>query len=157
EFPAEAEKRRQYQYRCQIETAAGDWAEARRYLALALGAEGTGHAALCDAVRRQGEVAPFVQGFALLHWLRLGATALLAGAAEGGDFLKAAAGGVLDWPWCKGEAGADYPAPGVLRRVAVVRAARGEPGPTLAALRRLGEMLRDGPAVLYAVLLAAQA
>ena len=143
EFPAEADKERQYQYRCQLETAAGEYSEARRFLARSLRLTESGHAALGAAVADLGRVSTVAQGFALLHWFRLGATAALDGAADERDaFLKGVESAeALDWAWCAGRVTDDYPTHGILRRVAVIRALRGEAEQAVAALRRLAEIL----------------
>jgi hypothetical protein len=161
EFPAEADKERQYQYRSQLETAAGCFDEARKYLARGLRIKEASHAALAEAITSLGDQAKMVQGFALLHWLRLGVTAIMNGAAEeSAGFLAAVTtSGLLEGPWCRGEL-TDYPVHGILRRVAVVRAVRRETGAALSALERLGEILEGDPTervVLQALRLAAHA
>ena len=102
EFPAEVDKERQYQYRCQLETAAGEYAEARRFLARSLRLPDCSHAALAGAVADLGGVSASAQGFPLLHWFRLGAAAALAGAGDERDaFLEAVErAGALNWEWC---------------------------------------------------------
>jgi tetratricopeptide (TPR) repeat protein len=50
EFPAEVDKERQYQYRSQLETAAGDFPTARRYLARSLRLAQDSHEALASAI-----------------------------------------------------------------------------------------------------------
>jgi hypothetical protein len=161
EFVAVGDKDRQYQYRSQLETAAGNFAEARRYLAHSLGLDSDMHAALAGAILVVGERSRIEQGFALLHWLRLGVTAALdAVHTEAAAFLAAVATpGVLDSPWCQGEM-TDYPVHGILRRVAVVQALRGDVAAAVASVRRLGDILDSEPTerlVLDAVRLAAHA
>jgi hypothetical protein len=143
EFVALADKERQYQYRSQLETAAGVFSDAHHWLALSLRLDDDRHLALARAVQHLGESSEIAQGFAQLHWFRLGVTALLDGATEeGSGFLSAFRLARADhWPWSLGERGNDYPAHGILRRVAVIHAARGELGDATDALRRLAEML----------------
>jgi hypothetical protein len=162
EFPAEADKERQYQYRCQLETAAGDFAAARRYLARSLRLADDSHEALASAVAALGEQSVFAEGFAQLHWFRLGVTACLDGREdEGGAFLAALdRAGALGWCWSRADGPEDYPAHGILRRVAVVHGLRGEAGPAVDSLRRLAHLLSGGQAehfVLQTARLAAHA
>lgn len=142
EFPAAADKERQYQYRCQLETAAGAF-EARHWLALSLRLDNDGHPALAAAIQDLGESPSIDQGFAQIHWFRLGVTALLDGAEdEGSAFLMAVREArALSWPWSLGERGDEYPAHGILRRVAVIHAAAGEVGRVNETLRRLTRIL----------------
>jgi hypothetical protein len=162
EFPTQADKERQYQYRSQLETAAGCFPEARRCLARSLGQEDPSHATLAEAIRRLGDESLFGQGFAILHWFRLGTTAALDGADQERDaFLGAVAeAGTLDLPWCKGQVTEEYPTHGILRRVALMRAMRGEAEAAITALGRLGEVtavVRTIRVVLQAIRLAAHA
>jgi hypothetical protein len=161
EFVAEEDKQRQYQYRSQLETAAGCFEAARTYLARGLGIKEDSHAALAEAISSLGGQAKMLQGFALLHWFRLGVDATVNGNdGERASFLAAvSASGLLEGPWCQGEP-TDYPVHGILRRVAVVRAVRRETDAALAALRRLDKILDSDPmerVVLQAIRLAAHA
>lgn len=162
EFTAAANRERQYQYRCQLETAAGAFADARCWLARSLRVESADHLALATAIGGLVAVSPIAQGFAQLHWLRLGATALLDGEEdERADFFKALqATQALDWPWSVGGHGDGYPVHGILRRVAVAHAALGQTGRAVDALRRLTKVTdgreREG-AALAAIRLAAHA
>jgi hypothetical protein len=162
EFPGVADQERQYQYRSQLETAAGNWADARRWLARSFRLEGDAHTALAAHIQKLADVSPVAQGFGLLHWLRLGASALGAGARDEGDAFLAAIreADVLAWPWCRGEQGSYYPVHGILRRVAVIAAHRTDPDRAAEALTRLAAVLPDGTeerAILSAIRLAAHA
>jgi len=143
EFPAEADKLRQYQYRCQLETALGDFAEARRCLARSLSLRQDTHETLAAAISNLNEPSPAAAGFAQLHWFRLGVAACLGtDTAESDAFLSAVdRSGALEWPWSRLDGPADYPVHGILRRVAVIRALRGEAGPATDVLRRLATIL----------------
>jgi hypothetical protein len=162
EFPAEADRERQYQYRSQLEAAAGNFAAARSYLARSLRLQEDSHEALASAIAALGEQSLGAQGFAQLHWFRLGVAACLEGQEdEGGAFLGAVErSGALGWPWSRVDGPTDYPAHGILRRVAAVRGLRGEAGPAVDALRRLASLLSGPQAdrlVLQTVRLAAHA
>ena len=69
EFVSEYDRQRQYQYRCQIETFAGKLADARSWLSKSLGIENKTHMDLAKTIKALDGNA---QGFALLHWTRIG-------------------------------------------------------------------------------------
>lgn len=160
EFPGQSDQERQYQYRCQLETAAGEFAEARRFLALSLRLEAESHSALAQGIAAIDN--PFAQGFAHLHWFRLGVTACLDNdSEESKSFLDAVAESkALDWPWSCLDGPSDYPVHGILRRTAVIQAFCGEYHVPARVLRRLGDLLSGEDAdrfVLQAIRLAAHA
>ncbi len=162
EFPAEADEFRQYQYRSQLETAIGDFVEARRFLARSLGLTTDTHSAIATAIRRLNESSPVASGFAQLHWFRLGVTAHLDGdTIESGDFLEAVnETDALNWAWSRLDGPIDYPVHGILRRVAVINALRGQWKPSLNALKRLASLLAGkftDRVVLQTIRLAAHA
>ena len=142
EFPAEADKERQYQYRSQLETAAGNFGEARRYLARSLRLKEDSHEALASGITALGEQSVVAEGFAHLHWFRLGVTACLDGSKDEADAFLAAVekAGALDWRWSRADGPTDYPAHGILRRAAVIRGLRGEAGASIDLLRRLARL-----------------
>jgi hypothetical protein len=131
EFESETDRARQWQYRCELETAAGAYSEARRYLALALGAQTHTH----DAISERLSQLPigFGQGFLLLHWCRIGA---MAGKShdqrEFEAFQEAWKNSSLrNSTWSSGldlEGGllAVYPSHGILRHLSVIAAAAGD-------------------------------
>jgi hypothetical protein len=160
EFSGHDDKERQYQYRCHLETQAGEFASALGWLGRSLCVPPS-HDAVAGAIEGLSEDA-VQQGFALMHWLRLGSAALLAGAdaeADAKQFWDAwERSGLANQGWCTGKC-TDYPAHSILRRLASACAARGLYGralAALAALRELGPMI-GGQNVLGAILLAAQA
>jgi tetratricopeptide (TPR) repeat protein len=162
EFPAEADKERQYQYRSQLEAAAGNFAEARIYLARSLRLKADSHEAIASAIVALAEQSPFAEGFAHLHWFRLGVTACLDGNQEDATAFLAAVEhtGALDWRWSRADGPADYPAHGILRRAAVLRGLRSEADLAVENLRRLAHLLsgkQAGHFVLQTVNLAAHA
>lgn len=118
EFSSENDQRRQYQYRCQIETYSGDLAAARSWLAKSLCVEADTHFALAERVKALDGVE---QGFVLLHWSRIGMEAGRRGLKEDlNQFLEAFYQNGLDSsPWIK-QQGQEYPAHGIRRHLAVV-------------------------------------
>jgi len=162
EFPAQADKERQYQYRSQLETAAGNYAEARRWLARSLRLADDSHEALAGSIAALAEVSAVAEGFAQLHWFRLGVSAFLADNRAEAEAFRAAVekAGALDWRWSRADGPEDYPAHGILRRVAILRGLRGEAKPATDALRRLAGLLSGSLGdhlVLETVRLAAHA
>ena len=97
---------------------------------------------------RLGDQSSSDQGFPLLHWFRLGTTAVLEGAdSERDEFLSAVADtGILNSLWCKGDATEEYPTHGILRRAALVRSMLDEPEAALVLLSRLHEVTKGGGA-----------
>ena len=134
EFTTPGDKARQYQYRCHLETLAGDFATAREYLAKSLGMEKINHSEIAQEINKLEGIP---QGFALLHWLRLGTTAYLDNnLAEWSEFLKAFQQAKLQHnSWCQGKELDDYPTHGILRRMTLIEAIEGKA--TIAALGRL--------------------
>jgi hypothetical protein len=162
EFPAQADQERQYQYRSQLEAAAGNFAAARRYLAQSLRLSEDSHEAIAAAIAALAEQSLFAEGFAQLHWFRLGVTASLDGHREEADAFRSAVdrAGALDWRWSRADGPTDYPAHGILRRAAVLHALRGKAEPATESLHRLAHLLSGEQArhfVLQTVRLAAHA
>jgi hypothetical protein len=162
EFPAQADKERQYQYRSQLEAAAGDFPAARHYLARSLRLQEASHDALAAGIAALGQQSAVAEGFAQLHWFRLGVTACLDGHTEEGNAFLAAVecAGALDWRWSRTDGPTDYPAHGILRRAAVIHGLCDRPGEALDTLRRLANLLSGEQAqhpVLQTVRLAAHA
>jgi hypothetical protein len=161
EFHNRIDKERQYQYRCQLETLAGNFATAREFLAWSLHAPAS-HSAIADAIQRLAHE-PVEQGFALMHWLRLGSALLLAESFEAVEEAKQFQAALersilLDSSWCMGRY-ANYPAHSILRRLAVIQAVQSRDEQalqSLATLRRLAPV-ESGHIVLCTILLAAQA
>lgn len=135
DFDSPADVARQHQYRAHLEAVARDFSAARVHLAQGIGAAGPEHSALALRVL---ELEGFAQGFAALHWLRLGALAICAEDDMEASAFRAAVSmsGVLEAGWCQG-APMVYPAHGILRRVALFHAESGNVGATAAALKRL--------------------
>ncbi|HJQ32505.1 MAG TPA: hypothetical protein VJ866_10005 [Pyrinomonadaceae bacterium] len=159
EFLSEDDRERQWQYRCHLETLAGDFDAALAFLARSLKAAPS-HASVASAVADlAGE--PVEQGFALMHWLRLCSAMLLSpGAARGGAAEAEAALEGFDPdsnPWCCGQ-NVYYPAHSILRHLAVIRASRGAGGEALRLLGLLRRLcLSEEDIGVAFILLAAQA
>jgi hypothetical protein len=137
EFTATADKERQYQYRCQLEIAAGDLTRARQFLARSLRLEDDTHAFIAHAIRSLEGAANPAQGFALLHWCRLGVAACMSSTEDAAGFRTALeSSGLLTSPWCVGKV-PGYPTHGILRRVAVIHTLAGDADAAVHTLRLL--------------------
>jgi hypothetical protein len=125
EFTTPGDKARQYQYRCHLETLAGNFAIAREYLAKNFELEDNSHNALARYITTLED---FYQGFALLHWLRLGTIAYLDNNhSEWQEFSIALKQFKLSNNlWCKGQQSTHYPTHGILRRIALIDAIEGK-------------------------------
>ena len=154
EFDAPSDVARQHQYRCQLETFAGDLRTARSFLANSLGVETT-HAAIATQIANLPRVP---QGFALLHWLRLGA-AVLGGRDDEDRAAFASAlsqSKVHTWPWCVDSGFVEYPAHGIRRQMALILARQKQNGDALSMLGRLRALAPDATApVLMRLIVAA--
>lgn len=122
EFHGRSDKERQYQYRCHLETLSGNFVPAREFLAQSLHAPSS-QASIADAIQELADE-PVEQGFALMHWMRLGAALLLAAglvAVEEAKQFRVALerSNLLDSSWCTGQR-INYPAHSILRRLAVI-------------------------------------
>jgi hypothetical protein len=144
EFDAPSDVARQHQYRCQLETFAGDLRTARSFLANSLGVATT-HAAIATQIANLPRVP---QGFALLHWLRLGA-AVLGGRDDEDRAAFASAlsqSKVHTWPWCVDSGFVEYPAHGIRRQMALILARQKQNGDALSMLGRLRALAPDATA-----------
>lgn len=123
EFIAHDDLARQQQYRCQLETFIGKYAEAREWLARSLSYTGADHLGIGDAIVSLSDAK---QGFALLHWSRIALFAARSfDRAELNAFMQvfdctplSKSGWVMASP-------AEYPAHGIRRHLAVAFAATG--------------------------------
>ena len=135
EFSSEDDRARQRQYRSHLETIAGNFAAARGQLGRSLGLDVFTHDAIGKAVVALGN--PQAQGFALLHWLRLGRAAALIVGPERDEFLAAVkTSKVSDLAWVKGGFD-DYPVHGILRQLAGIHALQGSVNEALGSLTHL--------------------
>lgn len=124
EFTTPGDKAIQYQYRCHLETLAGDFKQAKEYLVKSFGIEDNSHSAISQHIKT---LEGFAQGFALLHWLRLGIIAYLDNNAEWSEFIQAFKKEKFQYnSWCQGQQWDSYPVHGILRRVALIEAIEGK-------------------------------
>lgn len=117
EFSSESDRLRQYQYRCQIETFAGNIGSARAWLAKSLGTDKDNHNDLAETIKA---LEGYSQGFALLHWTRIG---MEAGRLSLNDELKQFIDAFLknkleSSPWIKQQE-QEYPAHGIRRHLSI--------------------------------------
>ena len=155
EFTTPGDKAIQHQYRCQLETIAGNFATARDYLAKSINSADSSHDAIADSIFN---LADFPQGFALLHWLRLGTISYSTDNNEWTEFAKALKQSkLLNNPWCMGQQSNNYPTHGILRRVALIELIQGERN--VAAIGRLRNLnpIEQGNFILCIIQCAAYA
>jgi tetratricopeptide (TPR) repeat protein len=164
EFSNTYDKLRQYQYRCHIEAADGKFVEARKFLARSLHPEGLipdniSHTDLARRIRSFTESSSR-QAFYLFHWLRLGAHICQSNdTLEKQEFMNALNNSeLLKLSWCVGRE-CDYPAHGILRRLALIYASQGSAKEGLESLNRLHDLAPFSldRLVLATISLAAQA
>jgi hypothetical protein len=171
EFSSMDDKARQYQYRCHLETIAGEFEAARRFLLMSilkteqLSQIGS-HQDIASQLSTTGKNRSGRLDddgnyrFHLQHWLRIGAHAYLRGAvSEQKDFTSAVnRSNVMNSSWCIGNE-ADWPAHGILRSVAVIRAAQSDASAAQEILRLLEDntVVDVNHIVLAMIVLAAQA
>lgn len=150
EFTTEDDRARQRQYRSHLETVAGNFPAAREQLARSLSLDVFTHHALGNAIVALGKSS--AQGFALLHWLRLGRAAAAAPGSERDDFFAALkASKVFELGWLKG--GFDgYPVHGILRQAAAIHAIQGSVNEALGSLTHLR---RARPGMVLATIVVA--
>lgn len=123
EFISVNDRRRQYQYRCQIETFAGNLLDARSWLAKSLEIEAVSHNELAEAI---SALDVCTQAFALLHWTRIGMEAGRRSLKdELSSFFDAYRQNHLSLsPWVKQQV-QEYPAHGIRRHLAIFLAISG--------------------------------
>jgi hypothetical protein len=141
EFSTASDTLRQQQYRAQLETYAGHFEDARRWLARSLGIDDTSHEAIATSV---SSCEGHAEGFALLHWTRIGAFAGLVGAsAELGLFMSAMRRARIHAsPWVT-DPHKEYPAHGVRRMLTIALAAHGAVDEALSVIGQLRALEPD--------------
>jgi hypothetical protein len=155
EFVDPDHKKRQFQYRCQLETYAGDFQAARKCLAASLEVPDPVHDTIASAIK---DLDVLSQGFPLLHWLRLGVYELTAGRTAGSDFPTALTrSGLLSSPWALAD-GLPYPAHGVRRQIALFHAVSRDEHAALSALGHLRALTprQEGSPLLSMITIAAR-
>jgi len=139
EFSTSDDKKRQYQYRCHLEILAGDFVSAREFLALSLGLDEPSHEAIAAAIAALIDE-PSAQGFALTHWLHLGARTLIGGHFDSARFSTALSNsGLLNSRWCLGQV-PDYPAHSIFRRIAAIHAVQKETARAVTVIEALNRL-----------------
>ena len=148
EFLLDGDKRRQYQYRSEVEAIGGEWSSARKYLAMSLGIEDNSHASIAGHIKQIGN--SIEQGFALLHWTRIGGMAAVDGIPqELAEFTLAIKREKFEFvDWVQGK-WSSYPSHGILRRMAAVYAANRDLTGTLQTLSRLGAIVNEKPRPIF--------
>jgi len=141
EFVTIEDKERQYQYRSQLENISGNFTVAREYLAksLRLNTDAT-HSDIAHKIQQLDTIP---QGFALLHWLRLGNKTYQSNPAEWQEFKQVLKKSkfLTDNPWClAAENYRNYPVHGILRRVASLSLKQQNFDRAQLALTRLSEL-----------------
>jgi hypothetical protein len=159
EFSNQDDKERQYQYRAHLECLCHNFVGSRKYLARSLRHSDVSHSAISSALIDLGDN-KIGQGFALMHWLRIGAVSRIVGdAAEFSSFSSAfEQSGLNQSSWCEGHE-REYPVHSILRRLAVINAGNGKIEQALASLNRLKRVTRleSKRLTLGVILLAAYA
>ncbi len=147
QFSDEDDRRRQFQYRSEVEAIAEQWQTAREYVAKGIGSSAVNHTGLAEYIANLPEDE---QGFPLLHWTRIGGMAAVAGDAdEFQDFAAAWRTSRFDQSnWLDGEI-AFYPTHGILRRLACIYAALGDDAKVIETLRSLRSVVKANPTTLF--------
>jgi hypothetical protein len=145
EFALEDDKRRQYQYRSNLETVAKKYREAAEWLAKSF-APGTSPDRLAESIGGLSE-GP-AKEFLALHFLRIAAAAVLDGDPAAASFAlgQISPGGPGPFePWRgQKEPPGHYPSHGILRRLAVIDAYQGRLDEAERSLDRLDRITREG-------------
>lgn len=144
EFARQQDKERQYQYRCHLETLAGDFDAARFYLLKSLypidDKKSVSHNELLKEINSLEEEKQFKYFFTLAHWLRLGAVAARcetdAQKMEFDNFYPVfLTSGCLETDFTE-----DFPAHLILKNIAVIESARDKPETALKMLEKLSKI-----------------
>jgi hypothetical protein len=148
EFAHEGDRLRQWQYRCELETVAGEWGLAREYLAKSLGLTDASHDVIADHLQALPD--DFGKAFCLLHWTRIGSVSAASGdREESASFLSAfRRTKIQHTPWCVGEA-TTYPAHGILRHIAVATAGSGDSKATIECIGNLRRVVEIKPRPIF--------
>jgi hypothetical protein len=125
QFDDPADVARQKQYRCQLETYAGNMSSARSWLARSLGITDDSHSEIANFIDSLTD--HWAQGFALIHWCRIGSYSLIHDNAESEAFWMAFKDtkNFRNNRWFR-EDSLDYPAHGIRRFLAPLLAHYGE-------------------------------
>jgi hypothetical protein len=165
EFSDPKDRARQYQYRCHLETIAGNFTAARRYLIWSIRKAETAepdlsHAAIARLIVEPTDDPPWLQDFTVSHWLRLGARICLQESPERESFIGAYDNSRLFKAYDSNPSTwSDFPIHNILRFLAVIEASQKRFDPALAALERLHNLDPIGKTefVMATILCACQA
>jgi hypothetical protein len=164
EFSDANDKARQYQYRCHLETLAGDYPAARRYLIWSIRKAETqeqdeSHAAIGKLLNEETDEPKWQRDFTVSHWLRLGKTICLNPAPEQEKFLRAYDASDAFATYVERRSLPDFPIHNILRFLAVIEASRRQLGPTHKALELLHSLdsIGKNEFVMTMILCACQA
>ncbi len=148
QFADEHDRRRQYQFRSEIEAIAGQWQQSREYLAKGIGCPQCDHQSLGNyiAALPEGD-----RSFPLLHWTRIGGMAAVAqDKAELDSFAVAWRASELDSFIQREMSG--YPGHGILRRMASFYASVGDDAKVIETLRSLRSVVKANPTTLFGLI-----
>ncbi|WP_224961230.1 hypothetical protein [Geomonas subterranea] len=153
EFVTEGDLQRQFQYRCQIEALAGDYASARSWLARGLCSGRDDHDALAQLIKLLHGPQ---QGFALLHWSRIAMEAGRSGNKTEMDAYAAAfeRAGLTTSPWLVA-LGQAFPAHAIRRHMAVFNSHLRRSRQGIVTLRGMRQLASAGRPPLLLMQLAA--
>lgn len=164
EFIDPKDKARQYQYRCHLETLAGDYASARRYLIWSMRKIETeefdcSHSAIVRFLAEQSDEPRWQRDFTVSHWLRLGKTICLNAASEQEKFLRAYDASKLFEMYVDSRSLSEFPVHSILRSISVIEASRRKFGPAFRALELLHALnpIEKNEFVMAVILCAGQA
>ncbi len=145
QFAAADDRKRQYQYRSEIESIVGQWQAAREFLAKGIGCQESDHDSLGRFIASLPEEH---RPFPLLHWTRIGGmSAVESDANEFDAFLSAWKSSGLD-PFVQ-QFKSGYPSHGILRRLACVYAASNDYSKAIESLRTLRAIVKAEPVPLF--------
>ncbi len=157
EFAHDGDRLRQCQYRCELETIAGDWSSARGWLARSLGLSDPSHLSLATCLAEMPDTS-FGKAFSILHWSRIGAMSAVGGDnSELRDFMDALGRFKLQHtPWCTGVPCvgpmAVYPVHGILRHLSVSASASRDWNLTVEFLGNLKRVVEAKPRPVFQML-----
>jgi hypothetical protein len=164
EFTDPKDRARQYQYRCHLETIAGDFSEARRYLVWSIRKAPTAetdlsHIAIGRLLNQPSDDPQWLQDFTVSHWLRLGARICLSESPECERFITAYQASNLFNTYAKVSTLSDFPIHNILRFLSVIEASQQRFDAALAALERLHNLdpIGKNEFVMALILISAQA
>ncbi|QDV11472.1 hypothetical protein CA51_13360 [Rosistilla oblonga] len=148
EFQHDGDRARQWQYRSELETVAGQWDLAREFLAKSLGLSDFSHDSIAEYIQSTPD--DVGKGFALLHWSRIGAMSAAAMQRdESNAFVSAFHRTKTQYtPWCIGDH-PFYPAHGILRHVSVAIAGAGDSTRTVECVGRLRRLVEVKPRPIF--------